>query len=61
MTAVEALKFALKKEEAAIELYRKMADDHPSARDLFYSLVNEEEKHRKLIIKKLSDMSNELS
>ena len=55
MTPVEALELALSKEEAAIALYRKMANEHSEIRDLF-SLLNEEEKHKKLIKEKLAEL-----
>ena len=58
MTPVEALELALKKEKAAIELYRNMAIEHPNIKDLLYNLLNEEEKHKALIEKKIIELSS---
>jgi len=57
MTPVEALKLALSKEEAAIKMYRDMANDHPAIQDLLFLLLNEEEKHKLLIEKKITDVT----
>ena len=57
MTPVEALKMALSKEEAAIELYRKMSVEHPAIKDLLISLMNEEYRHKKMIEEKLSELT----
>jgi rubrerythrin len=51
----EALQMALEKEKAAVELYRKLYIDHPAMKELFEFLMNEEEKHVKLIEKKISE------
>ena len=47
MSPVEALKLALSKEEAAIELYKKLALKHAGIRELLTFLENEEYKHKK--------------
>jgi len=49
MTPVEALEIALSKEEASIKLYRRFSEEHPAIKELLLSLLNEEEKHKKLI------------
>lgn len=53
MTPVEALKLALTKENASIEFYNKLNLKHPSLKELFSFLVNEEEKHKLLIERKI--------
>lgn len=57
MTPVEALELALAKEKSAIELYRKLAQEHPAIRDLLLLLLNEEEKHKILIAKKIVEVT----
>lgn len=54
---VEALKLALKKEIEAAELYKDFALKHKAAADIFQFLVNEEEKHRGLIEKKIRELT----
>jgi rubrerythrin len=49
MTLLEALKLALKKEEASIELYKKLLITNKPLEDLLTLLLNEEFKHKKLI------------
>ncbi len=56
MTPIEALRFAMSKEELAIETYRKLADEHPEIRELLLLLLNEEEKHKKLISQKIVEL-----
>ena len=57
MGPVEALKVALKKELSSIELYRKCAVNYPTVRDTFLFLFNEENKHKKLIEKKIVEFT----
>jgi rubrerythrin len=57
MGPVEALEIALQKEIEALELYKKMAIEHSTARDVFSFLVNEEQKHKKLIEKKIQELN----
>ena len=57
MTPVEALRLALSKEKAAIALYQRLANEHREIEDLLLSLVNEEEKHKKLIEKKIVEIT----
>ncbi|MCF7908560.1 MAG: hypothetical protein K9L86_06815 [Candidatus Omnitrophica bacterium] len=53
MTLIEALDLALKKETASIEIYRKMGREHPALKELCLFLENEEQKHKKMIEKKI--------
>ncbi len=51
MGPVEALKIALKKEEASIKLYNRFYLQYPELKEMSLFLINEEEKHKKLIEK----------
>ena len=53
MTADEALKLALSKEKSSRDLYSDLLKKHPELKDLFLSLLNEEEKHIRMINKKI--------
>jgi len=57
MVPLEALKLALSKEIEAIELYKKLNLEHPGLKELFFFLINEEEKHKQLIEKKIVDIT----
>jgi len=57
MGPVDALKLALSKEAAAIKLYNKLYLDYPELKELFLFLINEEEKHRLLIEKKIREIT----
>jgi len=57
MTPVEALKLALTKESASVELYRRLLLEHPAIKDLLLTLLNEEEKHKQLINKKIAEIT----
>jgi rubrerythrin len=57
MTAGEALKLALSKEVSAIKIYGKLAIEHPAISELLTTLMNEEEKHKKLIEQKIAEMN----
>ncbi len=57
MTPVEALKLALHKEKASIALYAKLANEHPAVKELLFMLLNEEEKHKKLIETKITEIT----
>jgi len=57
MVEVEALKLALAKEEAAIKAYQEMLISYPALGELLSFLVTEEQKHKKLIEKKIVDLS----
>lgn len=54
---VEALKLALSREEASIELYRRFGAQHKVAEDIFTFLFNEENKHKILIEKKILELT----
>lgn len=56
MTPVEALQLALEKEDDALVLYRKLALEHPAVKDMFEFLVNEEEKHKKMLEAKIHQL-----
>lgn len=57
MTPVEALKLALNKEKASIALYAKLSNEHPAVKELLFMLLNEEEKHKKLIETKITEIA----
>ena len=50
---VEALRLALSKEQESIKLYNRLSLDHPAAKEVLLFLVNEEQKHQKLIEEKI--------
>lgn len=56
ITPIDALKIALEKEKASIELYTKLSIQHKVIKDLLIFLINEEQKHKKLIEEKISEM-----
>lgn len=58
MTPIEALKIALEKEKASITLYTKLSVQHKAIKDLLVFLINEEQKHKKLIVEKISELLN---
>jgi rubrerythrin len=57
MTPVEALQLALEKEKTSIELYSKLAASHVEIKDLLYALLTEEEKHKKMIEQKITEIT----
>lgn len=57
MGPVEALKIALAKEEGSIAVYQKFSIEHQELRDTFLFLINEEEKHKKLIENKIVELT----
>lgn len=57
MIDIEVLELALSKEEEAIDIYKKMATEHPNIKDLLYLLVTEEQKHKELIKKKIVELT----
>lgn len=57
MIDVEILQIALSKEEAAIADYQEMLANHPSLSELLSFLITEEQKHRKLIKDKISELT----
>lgn len=56
MGSVEALRLALGKEEEAVLMYKKFYTDFPTAKDVFLFLLNEEEKHKQMIEKKIAEL-----
>jgi len=57
MTTVEALEVALGKEKTSIALYQDLIVKHPVIKDLLYSLLIEEQKHKKLIEEKIVELT----
>lgn len=57
MSPVDALKLALVKEKEAHDLYQRLAEEQPVAREIFLSLVIEEEKHAKLIEQRIYELT----
>ncbi len=57
MGPVEALKLALIKENETLELYQKLAKTSHTARETFVFLIEQEEKHRKIIEDKIYELS----
>lgn len=56
MIEFEALELALSKEQEAVVAYKKLLAEHPVLKDLFYFLLNEEEKHVAMIEKKIAEL-----
>jgi rubrerythrin len=56
MVEMEALKLALSKEKEAVAVYGKLSIDHPNLKELFYFLMNEEEKHAAMIQRKIDEL-----
>jgi rubrerythrin len=57
MGPIEALKLALTKEIDAAELYERLSNEAPAAKDIFIFLVGEEQKHKRLIEQKLLELT----
>lgn len=55
---IEALKLALGKEENSIALYQELIAKHSNLKDLLYSLLLEEQKHKKLIEEKIRELTH---
>lgn len=53
MTTVEALKLALEEEIKAINLYTRLSLEHPAVKEMMDFLITEEQKHKKIIEKKI--------
>lgn len=58
MTPVEALQLALTKEQNAIDFYDRLSEDHKAISELLLFLLNEEEKHKKLIQEKIVELTS---
>jgi len=57
MTPVEVLNMALEKEIEAIKIYTDLSLEHPAIKDLLLFLADEEQKHKRLIEKKIYEIS----
>ena len=57
MGPVDALKLALSKEMNSIKLYNRLNLEHPVLGELLLFLINEEEKHKQLIEKKIQEIT----
>ncbi len=57
MLEMDVLKIALSKEEDAINAYQEMLIAHPKLSQLLSYLITEEQKHKKLIEDKISELS----
>jgi len=57
MIEIEALRLALSKEEDAIKTYQDMLVRYPALTELLSFLVTQEQKHKAMIEKKISDLS----
>ena len=58
MTNVEVLELALSYEKNAIKIYQKLLAEHPDLKDILYYLSNEEQRHKKLLEKKIYKLSS---
>lgn len=58
MSPVEALELALAKENESIEAYRAFLVQFPATKDIFQFLLNEEEKHKQMIQKKITEIKS---
>lgn len=58
MGPIEALELALGKEIEAKNLYESFIAQHPQTKEIFTFLMNEEEKHKQLIEKKIVELKN---
>ncbi|MDD5567750.1 MAG: hypothetical protein PHY88_00860 [Candidatus Omnitrophica bacterium] len=58
MGPIEALRFALEKETEAKNIYERFIFQHSETKDIFTFLMNEEEKHKQLIEKKIVELEN---
>lgn len=56
MIDIEVLQLALSKEEDAIKTYQKLLVEHQNLKDLLYLLLTEEQKHKILIEKKITEL-----
>lgn len=56
MGPIEALELALGKEIEAKNIYEKFAFQYPETKEIFTFLMNEEEKHKQLIEKRIAEL-----
>lgn len=57
MGPIEALELARTKEIETLELYREFSKEDSVARDIFLFLMDEEQKHKALIEKKIRELT----
>jgi rubrerythrin len=57
MTDVEVLRIALGKEERSIKMYQGMLAKHPNLQDMILTLIEGEQGHKRVIEKKISDLT----
>jgi len=57
MTPVEALQLAITKEQNAIDFYERLSQKHTAIKELLLFLLNEEQKHKKMIQDKIRDLT----
>lgn len=57
MTPVEVLELALTKEQNAIDFYDRLSREHLAIKELLLSLLNEEQKHKKMIQDKIREFT----
>ncbi|MCK9603059.1 MAG: hypothetical protein M0R66_01570 [Candidatus Omnitrophica bacterium] len=57
MDPVEALKLALSEEQKAIALYSKLSVAHTAVKETFLFLIEEEQKHKKLLEKAIFELT----
>lgn len=57
MGPIEALELARTKEIETLELYREFSEENTVARDIFLFLMDEEQKHKVLIEKKIRELT----
>ncbi|MBN1913765.1 MAG: hypothetical protein JW788_05125 [Candidatus Omnitrophica bacterium] len=57
MIPIEALKLALSEEAKAIQLYDKLGAEHPGLKETFTFLINEENRHKQLLEKKIAELT----
>lgn len=58
MGPIEALELALQKENESISAYQKFSVEFPVAKETFLFLLNEEEKHKKMIQDKIVELKS---
>ena len=56
MGPIEALELALGKEIEARDIYEKFIFQYPETKEIFTFLMNEEEKHKQLIEKRIVEL-----
>jgi len=56
MGPIEALELALEKEIEARNIYEKLIFQYPETKEIFTFLMNEEEKHKQLIEKRMVEL-----